>query len=191
MPTKPLPPVLLVVDVQQGLVEGSPESGPRSTPNLTTNVAHLLKFWREKSWPILHVQHDDIFDEANDISAKYPETFKIHECAAPKEDEPVFVKNVGSAFVGTGLPDALQKFGKRTIVLIGMDGRECVSNTARNGADLGYDITVVWDASSSYGMIGLEGEKIDAETTHRMAMAMLLSYAMVESTEAVLKRIWE
>lgn len=178
-----LPPVLLSVDLQQGLVEGSTH---RSTPNLIPNVKKLLQFWRSKSWPIIHVQHDDIFDESNDISARYPETFKIHASAAPMKDEQVFVKNVGSAFMAAGLTYTLEKDGGREIVLIGMDGAQCINNTARHGADLGYTITVVRDACSSCGMEDLEGVLVDAETTHEMAMAMLLSYAKVNSTQATL-----
>jgi nicotinamidase-related amidase len=186
MSTEDLPPVLLLIDLQQGLVEGSPEEGPRSTPLLTTNVAKLLQFWRAKSWPILHVQHDDIANEDNNISARYPNSFKIHASAAPIDNEPVFVKHVGSPFVATGLAGALDKLGKRQIVVAGMDGRECVNNTTRHGSDLGYEITVVWDACATYAIEGLDGKIVDAETTHQMAMAMLLSYAKVENIETVL-----
>ncbi|KUJ08960.1 Isochorismatase hydrolase [Mollisia scopiformis] len=186
MSTATSPPVLLVIDLQQGLVEAPPEN-PRSTPNLIPNVEKLLKHWRSKAWPILHVQHDDIYDESNDISASYPQTFKIHASAAPIANEPVFIKNVGSAFVGPGLPAALEKLGKRPIVVMGMDGRECVNNSTRHGADLGYEIIVVWDACATYGMENLKGEPVDAETAHEMAMAMLASYASVENTEKVLE----
>lgn len=67
-----------------------------------------------------------------------------------------------------------------------MDGTECVNNTTRHGADLGFEITVVWDACASFGMRGLDGKMVDEETTHGMAMAMLGSYAKVESLEEVL-----
>ena len=186
MSTEALPPVLLLIDLQQGLVEPSPEDGPRSTPQLTKNVASLLTFFRSKSWPILHVQHDDIINIDNNISSRFPSSFKIHSSAAPLENEPVFVKHVGSPFVATRLEEELRKLGKRRVIVAGMDGRECVNNTTRHGVDLGYEITVVWDACASFGMVGLDGKVVDAETTHQMAMAMLLSYAKVESLEKVM-----
>ncbi|KAE8447352.1 hypothetical protein EG329_010910 [Mollisiaceae sp. DMI_Dod_QoI] len=189
MTTKTSPPVLLLIDLQQSLVEGPSEWGPRSTPNLTSNISQLLHFWRSKSWPVLHVQHDDTADPENIISSRHPESFKIHASAAPENDEPVFVKHVGSPFIATELPNVLKELGKRPIVVAGMDGRECINNTTRHGADLGYDMTVVWDACASYGMEDLNGKKVDAETTHAMAMAMLMSYGQVETTAEILETL--
>ncbi|KAF8861454.1 Isochorismatase hydrolase [Acephala macrosclerotiorum] len=183
-------PVLLLVDIQQGMVEGSSEWGPRSTPNLTTNVEKLLEFWRSKSWPVLHVQHDDIADPTNIINAKYPETYKIHASAAPIKDEPVFVKNVGSAFVATELPTALEKLGtkgKRRVYVAGMDSSQCINSTTRNGSDLGYNITVVSDACAGYGIEDLNGKKVDAQTTHELAISMLQGGAKILTTDEVLR----
>ncbi len=64
-----------------------------------------------------------------------------------------------------------------------------INNTTRHGADLGYDMTVVWDACASYGMEDLNGKKVDAETTHAMAMAMLMSYGQVETTAEILETL--
>jgi nicotinamidase-related amidase len=142
------PPILLLIDLQHGLVEGIPEWGPRSTPDLVENVTHLLSTWRSKGWPILHVHHDDI-DPTNPISSNFPESVKVHEIAAPQGDEKVFVKHTGSAFMKTKLPDIIKSYGHRKIVVIGMDGGQCVNSTTRQGADLGYDMVVVGDACAS------------------------------------------
>jgi len=197
----PLSPILLVIDLQQGLVEGPPEWGARSTPNLVSNVTYLLKTWRSKDWPILHVQHDDIFDASNPIAAIHPETYAIHPSAAPLPNEPVFVKNVGSPFVASGLKqkvdEIMAKDGegregkqKRKIVVIGMDGAQCVNDTTRNATDLGYKIVVIGDASASYGMEDWRtGKQLGAEETHNAAMDMLVGYTdgKVTTTEKVLE----
>ncbi|TVY82842.1 putative isochorismatase family protein [Lachnellula suecica] len=176
MATTDTSPILLSVDLQQGMVEGPEEWGPRSTPSLVPNVESLLKTWREKKWPIIHVQHDDIADPTNIISSKYPETFKAHACAAPQGDEPIIIKTVGSAFVAPDLGVELEKLGKkRKVVVIGMDGSQCINSTARHGSDLGYDLIVVEDASASFGM----GGGFDAAKTHEAAMKMLASYVTV------------
>ena len=187
-----------MIDLQQGLVESSPsEWGPRSTPDLIHNVQHLLSTWRSKNWPILHVQHDDIFDDTNPIAAIHPKTYAIHPCAAPEKDEPVFVKNVGSPFVASGLRAKVEELGalggkdvkgeKRKIVVIGMDAAQCVSDTTRNGTDLGYKIVVVGDATAAFGMDDwISGKQLTGEDTHRAAMSMLCGYATVTTTEKVL-----
>ena len=181
----PLPPILLLIDLQQGLVEGPAEWGGRSTPNLVENVTYLLKTWRSRKWPILHVQHDDIFDATNPIAAIHPETYAIHPSAAPLPGEPVFIKNVGSPFVASGLKAKVDEImaadgdgkEKRKIVVIGMDGAQCVNDTTRNGTDLGYKIVVVGDASASYGMEDwTTGKQLSGEDTHKAAMSMLVGY---------------
>ena len=194
----PLPPVLLLIDLQQGLVEGPSDWGSRSTPNLVENVTNVLKTWRSKDWPILHVQHDDIFDATNPIAAIHPETYAIHPCAAPLPHEPVFVKNVGSPWVASGLkakvdeimaPDGHREDEqKRKIVVMGMDGAQCVSDTTRNGVDFGYKIVVVGDASASYGMEDWRtGKQLGAEETHHAAMSMLGMYGKITTADKVLE----
>ncbi|TVY34333.1 putative isochorismatase family protein [Lachnellula subtilissima] len=176
-------PILLSVDLQQGMVEGLEEWGPRSTPSLVPNVQYLLKTWRENGWPVFHVQHDDVADPTNIINSKYPETFRTHACSAPKEGEPIFVKTVGSAFIAPDLGIGIEKLGrKRKIVVIGMDGSQCINSTARHGSDLGYDLIVVGDSCASYGM----GAGFDCEKTHEAAMQMLKGYVKVVKTDEVL-----
>jgi nicotinamidase-related amidase len=194
----PFPPILLLIDLQQGLVEGPPEWGGRSTPNLVENVKYLLKTWRSKNWPILHVQHDDIFDSTNPIAKIHPETYAIHPSAAPLPGEPVFVKDVGSPFVASGLKAKVDEImagdgegkEKRKIVVIGMDGAQCVNDTTRNGTDLGYKVVVVGDASASYGMEDWRTRKqLSGEEMHNSAMSMLVGYTdgKVTTTEKVLE----
>ncbi|KAF8911583.1 Isochorismatase-like protein [Gymnopilus junonius] len=181
-------PILLLIDIQHGLVEGLAEWGPRSTPNLAKNVQYLLKIWRSWSWPILHVIHDDKDDPTNIISAAYPETFKPHACAKPVDDEKIFIKHVGSPFVATELASSIDTYGKdRKVVVIGMDGAQCINSTTRHGADLGYNMVVVGDACSTYGMQNWQtGKNVSAEETHEAAMSMLNAYGKVTTTKDVL-----
>ena len=148
-PSPAEPAILLLVDLQHGLVEGPPEFGQRSTPDLVANVTYLLSIWRAKSWPILHVHHDDTDDLTSPISARFPETFAAHRSAAPEGEEQVFIKHVGSPFVETQISAAIESYGKRKIVVIGIDGTQCVNHTVRHGADLGYNFIVVSDACAS------------------------------------------
>jgi len=183
------PPILLLVDLQHGLVEGPTEWGPRSTPKLVENVKHLLETWRSKHWPILHIQHDAFNELDNPIRAACPETFAIHTSAAPEGDEKVFVKHTGSAFFAEGLPEAIKSYGKRKVVVIGMDGAQCVNSTVRQGDDLGYKMYVVADACASYGTEDYEGKNVGADNTHNFAMWMLQPYSKVTQTADVLKEL--
>ncbi|KAJ5806832.1 Isochorismatase hydrolase [Penicillium riverlandense] len=183
------PPVLLVIDLQQGIVEAA-DWGPRSTPRLTENVAHLLQTWRSRSWPVLHVYHDELNEPDNPAQVKFPETFAPHTSAAPLASEPQFIKHQGSAFVGTKLQEELERLekdGKRKIVVIGMDGSQCVNNTVRHATDLGFQMLVAADACACYGMEDWRtGKQLGAEETWEAAMGVLTGCAKVVATDKVL-----
>jgi len=181
------PPILISIDLQNGMVEGAEEWGPRSTPNLTENVKYLLKTWREKGWPIIHIQHDAKDEPDNPIAARFPKTFAIHASAAQEGEEKVFVKHTSSAFLAPGVLETIKSYGKRRIVIMGMDGAQCVNSTTRSGDDNGYKMFIVADACASYSMEDYEGKLYGAQETHNAAMYMLMAFGKVTMTKEVLK----
>ena len=196
MASKQKPPVLLVIDLQQGLVEGDPEMGPRSTPNLTSNVQKILHFWRERAWRVIHVRHDDLDEEHPLHRIHHPEMFKAHPCSAPVGEEPVLDKHVGSAFIDPELrlAERLTHLGgpAAEVVIIGMDGAQCINDNTRMACDLGFKNTVVADACATYGMDDYKypRRKISAEDTHDAAMGLLANgFAKLVTTEVLLKSL--
>jgi nicotinamidase-related amidase len=132
------PPVLLVVDLQQALVEGFPGSDEgRSTPDLTSNVSKLLSHWRRRAWPVIHIHHDDPNPEEALNMANHPDNCRAHACSAPQPEEPVLVKHVGSAFTDAGRQletrlrwlSAAAGGGGGHVVVIGMDGAQCINDS--------------------------------------------------------------
>ncbi|KAH8820674.1 Isochorismatase-like protein [Xylogone sp. PMI_703] len=186
-------PVLLVVDIQQCLVEGDPSEGPRSTPNLEQNVTALLSNWRSRSWPVVHINHRSL-DPADPLHDSHPESNAPHPCAAPIGDEKLLLKHGGSAFVDTELSSVLDALnqenagGKRKLVIIGMDGAQCINSTTRHAADLGHDVVVVSDACSTYGIAHWKpGKAWSAEESHEIAMSMLEGYGKVTTANEVIQ----
>jgi nicotinamidase-related amidase len=191
------PPILLLIDLQQGLISPLPEWkwGPRSTPSLESTIITLLKTFRAKNYPIIHVHHDDTSDPSNPISTLYPapQYIQPHACAAPIPGEKTLIKHTGSAFVNTTLstliPSAYLKSSDPApgkIIVVGMDGSQCVNSTVRSGIDLGYDMIVVGDGCASFGIekwVGGEMVGVDAEETNSMAMGMLSGYTKVVTAE--------
>lgn len=55
-----------------------------------------------------------------------------------------------SGFANTDLDLLLKKHGIHRLVVMGLITHTCVESTVRYGAELGYDITVVKDATASY-----------------------------------------
>jgi nicotinamidase-related amidase len=189
--------VLLVIDLQQCLVAPPLEDGPRSTPLLTTNVRTILTRWQELHYPLIHINHH----ASNPMDPLHPShqvTSAPHSCAKPLPNETIRYKSTGSAFIGAhggkSLLENLEAFAspageQAKLVIIGMDGAQCVNSTTRSAADLGFDVTVVADACASFGTQdwrrGEAKEKgWSAEETHDVAMAILAGgYARVVSTE--------
>ncbi|KAK4941663.1 hypothetical protein LTR10_018402 [Elasticomyces elasticus] len=188
----PPPPVLLVVDLQQGLVEGFSGDGERrSTPDLTSNVEKLLSYWRKHEWPLIHIHHDALDPKEPLNMGRYPENCIAHACSAPLDGESVLVKHVGSAFTDPSLKleERLRELGGQEVVVIGMDGAQCINDNARGASERGFKVTVIADACASYGMrhFMAYGRTYNPEETHDAAMSMLANgFANVICTEEFL-----
>src|SRR5262249_41632053 len=55
-----------------------------------------------------------------------------------------------SGFANTDLDLQLKKHGIHQLIVIGLIAHTCVEATVRNGAELGYEVTMVKDATASY-----------------------------------------
>jgi len=70
---------------------------------------------------------------------------------APQPGEIVVNEHWGSSgFANTDLDLQLKKHGIHRLIVIGLIAHTCVEATVRYAADLGYDVTVVKDATASY-----------------------------------------
>ena len=70
---------------------------------------------------------------------------------APQPGEIVVNEHWGSsAFANTDLDLQLKKHGVHRLIVIGLIAHTCVEATVRYAAELGYDVTVVKDATASY-----------------------------------------
>jgi nicotinamidase-related amidase len=81
------------------------------------------------------------------VSASHP-AFRIREELAPHEGEVVLRKSTWSGFEGTGLHALLQRRNVESLVVTGVTTPGCVGATARHGADLGYRVVIVADATA-------------------------------------------
>ena len=160
---------LLLIDVQQGFDE--PRWGERNNPDAEQRIARLLRAWRHSHLPVIHVQHMSVTPNSPLRPGQAGNTFKLE--ATPLQGEPVFQKQVNSAFIGTGLEAYLKAHGINALVIAGLTTDHCVSTTVRMAANLGFTATVVADATATFERVGPDGEHYDAEQVHRLALASL------------------
>ena len=177
---------LIPIDLQQAFDD--PRWGRRNNPQLDDHGRRLLAAWRQRGWPLLHVRHDSIEPDST-LRPDRP-GHALRPGFEPQADEPLIGKSVNAAFIGTDLDLRLRRLGVDTIVLFGLTTDQCVSTTARVGANLGYRVVVVGDACAAFGLAGVDGEPVPAETVHRVHLATLhAEFGRVVCTDEVCRAL--
>jgi nicotinamidase-related amidase len=130
----------------------------------------LLDRARSAGIPIIHIQHDDgpgsLYDIEGDSGAIVPRV-------APRNGEPVVVKNYPNAFVQTDFDDLLKTSNASNLVLAGFMTHMCVNSTARGAFNLGYAPTVVAAATATRALPGLGDTSVPAEMMQTASLAAI------------------
>lgn len=124
------------------------------------NCAELLCFFREQNLPIIHVVLT--IDSVEDNRMPHWQSSNISKCISgtkghmtpeilrPLQDETVINKQYFSAFTTGELSNHLKRFNAERIVLTGVHLHTCVSTTAIDAYQLGYEVWIAEDAVASY-----------------------------------------
>ena len=173
---------LLIIDVQKGFDD--PRWGKRNNPDAESNIALLLSEWRRKGLPVIHIQHCSV-EPDSPLRPELPgNAFK--DVALPINDEKIFTKTVNSAFIGTGLEEYLRNHGIDSLVIVGLTTDHCVSTTTRMAGNLGFEVTLVSDATAAFDRLGHDGKEYSAEDIHRIHLASLnREFCIVRSTAEI------
>src|SRR6059058_3174484 len=129
---------LLVVDVQNGVVEGAP-----ARDAVVANVDSLVEKARRERVPVVWVQHSD------EQLAKGSDDWRIVPELTPDEAEPLVEKNHGDSFEDTTLETVLSGLGVGRLVVVGAQTDACIRSTLHGAFVRGYDTTLVSDAHTT------------------------------------------
>jgi isochorismate hydrolase len=129
---------LLVVDVQNGVVEGNHERDA-----VVSNVANLVDKARSERVPVLWVQHLD-----EDL-VKGSDKWRIVPELDPDDAEPLIEKRYGDSFEDTDLEVVLAGLGVGRLVVVGAQTDACIRSTLHGALARGYDATLVSDAHTT------------------------------------------
>ena len=129
---------LLVVDVQNGVVEGTPERD-----SVVANVGSLVEKAREAQVPVVWVQHSD------EHLIKGSDNWQIVPELTPGEEEPLVEKSYGDSFEETTLETVLSGLGVGRLFVAGAQTDECIRSTLHGAFVRGYDATLVSDAHTT------------------------------------------
>jgi len=177
-------PALLIIDFQKAIDDPS-WGNDRNNPEAESNVARLLAFWRERTWPIFHIRHVSREAGSTYRPGQPGAEFKIE--VLPREGERVIEKHTNSAFIHTALERNLREAGITEVVITGVITNNSVEATARMSGNLGFKTYVITDATATFGRRDFSGQWHSAEEVHAMSLANLDGeYATVLSTKDML-----
>ncbi len=129
---------LLVVDVQNGVVEGA-----HGRDAAVENIGSLVEKARREQVPVVWVQQTD------DELSKGSEKWQIVPELTPDDAEPRIEKSYGDSFEETTLEAELSGLGIGRLVIVGAQTDACVRATLHGAFVRGYDTTLVSDAHTT------------------------------------------
>jgi nicotinamidase-related amidase len=129
---------LLVIDVQNGAVEGAPDRDA-----VVANVGSLVEKARQEEVPVVWVQH------SSEELPRESDEWRIVPELTPDEAEPLVEKNYGDSFEDTILETVLSGLGVGRLVVVGAQTDACVRSTLHGAFARGYDATLVSDAHTT------------------------------------------
>jgi nicotinamidase-related amidase len=162
---------LIVVDVQRAFDEWEAAGKRRNNPSAVARITELLAAFRESGTPIFHIRHESMRQDSAFAPGRTGGVVKDEAREMP--GEPVVVKRVNSAFIGTDLEARLRAADIKTLVICGATTNHCVETTTRMAGNLGFDARLVRDATWTFDRVGPDGDAHSAEDIHAMTLANL------------------
>ena len=129
---------LLVVDVQNGVVEGAHERDA-----VVANVGRLVEKARRERVAVVWVQHSD------EGLARGSVDWRIVPELTPGDAEPLVEKSYGDSVEDTALETVLSGLGVGRLVVVGAQTDACIRSTLHGALVRGYDASLVSDAHTT------------------------------------------
>jgi len=153
---------LIIVDMQNDFVLPDAPQCIDGAMAIIPNLKKVLNFFRKDESPVFHVYREYRAD-GSDIEKTRLDNFlsgekycvpNTHGCEiideiAPVEGEFRIVKNRFSGFMNTELDYILRRLKINDIVVCGIQYPNCIRATVYDGVALGYDVTLVTDATGA------------------------------------------
>ncbi|KAK9348896.1 Isochorismatase-like protein [Lipomyces starkeyi] len=148
--------VLVIIDAQNEYA-----TGHLKTENVASTreaISSLLHKYRLAGGDIVHIVHQTpdgapVFTPDTDLAKEFAEL-------EPGAGEKVVRKQFPGSFTGTDLGAFLKGTGKNKLVLTGYMAHVCVSTTARQAAEQGYDVLIAADAVGNRDIPGAKAEEV-------------------------------
>ncbi|MBI4256069.1 MAG: cysteine hydrolase, partial [Candidatus Rokubacteria bacterium] len=144
---------LIVIDAQQEYFAPAGKVVLPGGPAAVEKIAEALAWARAQGLPVVHVVHESRKPDAAIFAPGSP-ALEVHPKAKPAPGEPVVQKHLPGSFTGTRLEELLRAQGVERVLLAGFMTQMCVDTTARQAAHLGFQVTVLSDATAAMAVKG-------------------------------------
>ncbi|UCE15945.1 MAG: cysteine hydrolase [Candidatus Bathyarchaeota archaeon] len=136
---------LLIIDMHVGNFS---EPNPVYNANeLLGKVKSLIRRARSAQTPIIYVQNNGSTGDPDEYSTP---GWEIHPTIQPAEEDVVTQKQTPDAFHETNLHHELKSREIKRLIIVGLQTEYCIDTTCRRAFTLGYEVTLVKDAHSTW-----------------------------------------
>lgn len=144
--------VLIIIDIQEGLVK----LNPYNAKNFISNTKAIIQHFREQNIEVIFFRHSE--DEG--LLSTGSDNWQVYHELKPKEKETIFNKYYNSIFKDTELKEYLDRKNITDLTFVGMQVEFCIDTSVKVGFEYGYKITIVEDAVSTFDNEHLSADKI-------------------------------
>ncbi len=124
------------------------------------NMQRLQKTCRQKGIEVLYTTIESMTEDGRDRSLDYKisgfnvpkgsRDARVLDAIKPLDDEMQFPKTSSSVFISTNIHYILGNLGVDFLIVSGLLTDQCISSAVRDACDLGYLVTLVTDACTTY-----------------------------------------
>lgn len=144
--------VLLVLDTQIWLTNKELYNYEKFVKN--TKV--IIEAARKNKVEVIYVQHDN--GQGTGFSVG-DEGFEINPEFYPEKNEKRYIKNVSSAFQGTGLKEYLEEMREDTVVIVGLLTNFCMDATIKSAFEMGLKVIIPEGTNTTFDNPYMDKEK--------------------------------
>ena len=146
---------LLIIDMQTGNFS---ESDPIYKGNeLLGKVKKLIDKAHSKDQLVIFIQNNGGVGDPDEYRTP---GWAIHSSISPSRDDLVIKKHAPDSFYDTILHGELQNHDVEELVIAGLQTEYCIDTTCRRAFSLGYKVTLVENAHSTWDSSLLKAEQI-------------------------------
>jgi nicotinamidase-related amidase len=158
----PINTALFIIDMQNDFVLSESKFCVAGAKKTIPNIVKILDTFRSRKMPIFHIVREYREDGCDIEKFRYKEFIEGQKSAVPNtkgceiieelkpsSSEYRIVKNRFSGFMSTELDLILRRLQVINVVITGTQYPNCVRATAFDAVALGYDVTLITDATSA------------------------------------------